>query len=67
MVLVVLIVYLIGVYVAFAQLLKWASSQDICISGVEYLVLFIYSWLSWAIYIVLFLRWLTHKIQDKEL
>ena len=59
---IVLIVYIVGVYMAYRQLLRWndgAATQE------EYQILFMFSLLSWLIYPLYGIVWLYRKYGEE--
>ena len=59
---IVLIVYIVGVYIAYRQLLRWndgAATQE------EYQMLFMFSLLSWLIYPLYGIVWLYRKYGEE--
>lgn len=58
-----LVVYVLGVYVAYFQIQKWTKHE--AISEYDYQTLFLLSLFSWLIYPIFGLVWLFKKIQEE--
>ena len=58
-----LVVYILGVYIAYFQIQKWTEHE--AISEYDYQTLFLLSLFSWLIYPIFGLVWLFKKIQEE--
>lgn len=58
-----LVVYVLGVYVAYFQIQEWTKHE--AVSEYDYQTLFLLSLFSWLIYPIFGLVWLFKKIQEE--
>ena len=59
---IVLIIYVIGVWVAYFQLCRWSDASDYDEDG--YQILFMLSTLSWAVYPIYGIIWILDKVKE---
>lgn len=61
----IIVLYLIGIEIAWFQLLLW-KDIEIPHKGEEEFNLLLCSLLSWLVYVIAFIIWLIHKINKKH-
>lgn len=60
--LIVLIIYIVGVYAAYVQLQKWANHR--LMDEDEYQALFVFSLFSWLVYPIYGIIWIFRKDEE---
>jgi len=57
---IVLFVYIIGVYIAYSQIQKWADCE---LKGDDYYTVFTFSLLSWLVFPIYGIVWIINKCE----